>query len=163
MVLSIDTQIYYFISTIIAGIFIGIMFDVYRILRGFKGPNKVITAISDLLFWILAALIVFIFFLYTNNGDLRYYTFIGLSFGIFIYFKLISRRLIYVLRRVIYFTLKFFRVIINLIFYPIRLLRYFLKYLIFKIKGLKKISLNGKLNKLKNLLKRAGLRRKNKF
>lgn len=144
MVLSIQVQLYYFLSTIAAGIFVGIMFDTYRILRGFNCPNKFITAVSDLLFWIFAALVIFIFFLYTNNGDLRYYTFVGLIAGLVIYFKTISKPFAKSLQWIIYFIIKALRMLLVLLLYPIRLLRYLLNYLLYGlrlvgIKGAKKI------------------------
>lgn len=134
MILPINTQIFYFLYTAIAGIIIGIMFDIYRILRGFNHPNKFITAISDLLFWVLAAIVIFIFFSLTNNGELRYYTFMGIIIGLFLYFKLFSRVIIKTLRFIIYYFIKFFRIIIILIFYPIKLIGYGLKIIKYKVK-----------------------------
>ncbi|SKA95437.1 spore cortex biosynthesis protein YabQ [Caloramator quimbayensis] len=134
MILPINIQIFYFLYTALAGIIIGIMFDVYRILRGFNNPNKFITAISDLLFWILAAIVVFIFFFHTNNGELRYYTFVGIIIGIFLYFKLFSRGILKTLRFIIYYFIKFIRILVILIFYPIKLIGYGLKLMKYEIK-----------------------------
>jgi spore cortex biosynthesis protein YabQ len=134
MILSIEVQIFYFLSTIAAGFFVGIMFDTYRILRGFNYPNKFITAVSDLLFWIFAALVTFIFFLYTNNGDLRYYTFVGLFLGLFIYFKTISKPFANILKWIIYIIIKAFRMLMVLLLYPIRLLRYLVNYLFYTLR-----------------------------
>ncbi|MCX7885462.1 MAG: spore cortex biosynthesis protein YabQ [Caloramator sp.] len=134
MILPINTQIYYFVYTAIAGIIIGVMFDVYRILRGFNSPNRLITAVSDLLFWIFTAILIFIFFFFTNNGELRYYTFVGLILGIFLYFKFISSIILKTLRFLIYYFIKFFRVIIILIFYPISLISYVFKLIIYEVR-----------------------------
>lgn len=153
MILSIDIQIYYFLSTVAAGMIIGIMFDIYRIVRGFNYLNRFITAVSDFLFWILAAVITFIFFLYTNNGDLRYYTFVGLILGLFIYFKLISRFFMNSLRLVIYYVLKFFRIIIILLFFPIKLIRYFFRYAAYKSREAVKLSINSSKAAIKKLNK----------
>jgi spore cortex biosynthesis protein YabQ len=143
MVLRIDVQIYYFLSTILAGIVVGVMFDTYRILRGFNCPNKLVTAVSDMLFWIFAAVLTFIFMLYTNNGDLRYYIFVGLFLGLFIYFKLISKKFANILRYTVYIIIKSFRIIINLILYPMRLIRYAVNYLLFKLSKFKKVKVKG--------------------
>ncbi|QCX33755.1 spore cortex biosynthesis protein YabQ [Caloramator sp. E03] len=133
MILPINTQIYYFLSTTVAGVIIGIMFDIYRIIRGFNNPNRLITAFSDLLFWIFAAIVLFIFFFITNNGELRYYTFVGIIIGLFLYFELISKFILKTLRVILYYTMKFFRTIIILIFYPIRLFSYGFKVMIYEI------------------------------
>ncbi|WP_446715271.1 spore cortex biosynthesis protein YabQ [Caloramator sp. Dgby_cultured_2] len=39
-----------FFSNVLCGIFVGLLFDIYRVIRGFKTPNKILTAISDILF-----------------------------------------------------------------------------------------------------------------
>lgn len=134
MILPINRQIYYLLTTFVAGLLIGILFDIYRIVRGFNSPNKLITAFSDFLFWIFSAIMIFSFFFITNNGELRYYTFVGILIGLFIYFKLISLFILESLRFIMYYIIKFFRIIMILIFYPIRLLNYGFKFLIFVIR-----------------------------
>jgi spore cortex biosynthesis protein YabQ len=136
MILPVNVQIYYFLSTVIAGIAVGIMFDTYRIVTGINNINRIIMAISDLLFWVLCALIIFIFFLYSNNGELRLYTFIGLLGGILFYFKLASKRFIIALRGIIYFISKLFRIVFILIVYPLKRVVYLLRYLLYLIKRL---------------------------
>lgn len=64
MLIPIQTQINMILYSILAGILTGLLFDIYRIIRGFENPNKVLTFIEDILFWIFAALLVFIFALH---------------------------------------------------------------------------------------------------
>lgn len=134
MILPVNIQIYYFLSTVIAGIAVGIMFDMYRVIIGYNNSNKLIRAITDVLFWIFCALSVFVFFLYTNNGSLGYYTFFGLLIGILLYFKLASKRFIIALRGIIYIIYKLFRIIFILITYPIKYIILLLKYILYGIK-----------------------------
>jgi spore cortex biosynthesis protein YabQ len=136
MIVPINVQIYYFLSTVIAGIAVGIMFDAYRIITGVSNINRIVLAISDLLFWVLCAMTIFVFFLYSNNGDLRLYTFIGLLLGILFYFKLASKRFIIALRGIIYFISKLFRIVFILIIYPLKRLVYLLRYLLYLLKRL---------------------------
>lgn len=161
MVLPVNDQLYYFLTSVAGGLFIGIMFDIYRIIRGFDTPGKFITIFSDLLFWILTGIVIFMFFLYTSNAYLRYSTFIGLGLGLYIYFAIISRTFLNILKWIVFYVIKFFRVLIIFIFYPIKLIRYFLKLLFFKSKNaarsgfyhfkknIKKISVRSKLKKEK--------------
>lgn len=135
MVLPVNDQLYYFLTAVAGGFFMGIMFDIYRIIRGFDTPGKLITIISDLLFWILTGIIIFMFFLYTNNAYLRYSTFIGLGLGLYIYFVIISRVFLNALKWIVYYLIKFFRVLFIFIFYPIKLIRYFLKLGFYKGKN----------------------------
>ena len=70
---------------------IGILFDLFRILRkSFKTPD-IITYIEDILFWILTGLfLLYIIFKY-SFGQLRIYMFVSLIIGIVIYFLTISK------------------------------------------------------------------------
>jgi spore cortex biosynthesis protein YabQ len=134
MILPVDLQLYYFLTSIIAGLAIGIMFDLYRIIRGFDCPGKAVTMVSDLLFWIFSAIIIFLFFLYSNNAYLRYNTFIGLLLGALLYFRIISRLILKSLRFITFYIIKVFRILIILILYPIKLIKYFLNFIFFKLK-----------------------------
>lgn len=122
MVLDIYTQLNYFLSTFLAGLIVGVLIDIYRIFRLTTSPNKIMASISDVLFWILEALVVFVFLIYTNNGDIRYYTFIGIAVGILIYFKLLTKTIRYMLMRIIMFTSKIFSIIKNVLLLPFKLI-----------------------------------------
>ena len=134
MLLSINIQIYYFLSTIAAGIIIGLLFDTYRIIIRLRSASKLICAICDMLFCIISAVIIFIFFLLTNNGNVGYYTFVGIPLGLFLYFMILSKSCSGILKWIIYFTGKFIRLLMFLIFLPIRIIAYFLRNLIYNIK-----------------------------
>jgi spore cortex biosynthesis protein YabQ len=136
MILPVNTQLFYFLSTIIAGIAVGVLFDIYRVVLIYNNPNKILLAISDVLYWVLCAFITFVFFLYANNGNLRYYTFIGIIFGLFLYFKLASKKFIIAVRSIIFFVIKGFRLAYIIIVYPLKYILYFFKYLLLKIKML---------------------------
>lgn len=85
------TQIKTLIYFILTGISIGILFDIFRIMRKSFKTLDFITYIQDFLFWILTGLILIVSIFIFNNGDLRGYVFIGIIFGIFIYMLLISK------------------------------------------------------------------------
>lgn len=146
MILPIKLQGYYFLTSIAAGLIIGLMFDIYRIIRGFDSPKKGLTIISDLLFWILASVLIFTFFLYASDGYLRYNTFIGVILGTLIYALLISRWIIKSLKWITFYIIKLLRVLIFLILYPIKLIRYGISYISFELYG----SLKEKIKKSQN-------------
>ena len=84
-------QLYTLFVFILSGAVIGILFDLFRILRkSFKTPD-IITYIEDILFWILTGLfLLYIIFKY-SFGQLRIYMFVSLIIGIVIYFLTISK------------------------------------------------------------------------
>jgi spore cortex biosynthesis protein YabQ len=111
----------------LAGVLTGMLFDLYRVLRGFENPNKILTFIEDTLFWILTSIIVFIFLLKTNYAYMREYVYITIALGILIYIFVLSKAFIKVEYKIIGIIIKFTRIIFNYVFYPINLIFYRLK------------------------------------
>ena len=110
MVNQINTLLAFFI----AGICIGIVFDFFRIIRkSFKTPD-IITYIQDILFWILAGIILLFTIFTFTIGEIRIYMFIFLSFGSFIYFISISKYFILINTKV----LEYFKSIISFLIKP---------------------------------------------
>ncbi|WP_242944047.1 spore cortex biosynthesis protein YabQ [Clostridium sp. N3C] len=110
--------------SILAGILTGFLFDFYRTFRGFENVHKVIIIIEDILFWILAGILIFVFLLYTNQAVMSVYVYIWMIFGVYLYMKLVSKSF-----RKIQYTLisnisKFFRILINILIYPFRWIFY---------------------------------------
>ena len=110
--MPLDTNIQFSIIlyALLAGILTGLMFDLYRIIRGSKVP-KFIIAIEDTLFWILAAMIIFAFLLYTNYAFLGAYVYIFMLISLGLYMKFISNRCIRFELEVVNILSKVFRII----------------------------------------------------
>lgn len=91
---TIGMQLYSLFLFIIAGILIGIFFDIFRILRRtFKTPDW-ITYLEDILFWILTGSFLLFLLFYFQNGEIRGYVILGLFLGILIYMLTISKHFI---------------------------------------------------------------------
>ena len=89
MPLQLNVQVDIVIYSLLAGVLTGILFDAYRLIRGYKIP-KVIVVVEDLLFWALCALVVFTFLLYTNYAFLGPYVYVFIGIAIAFYIKFIS-------------------------------------------------------------------------
>lgn len=70
------------------------LFDFYRSLRRYLRWGRVITWAGDLLFSLIALVILFRFFQRANALDFRIYILWGSILGLFIYLRLLSRGLI---------------------------------------------------------------------
>lgn len=127
MIISLIDQVKLIIFSVLSGLITGVSFDIYRLIRGFKNPNKFLTIIQDLLFWTLTSIVVFIFLMYTNKGYINFYVYVCLIIGVYLYLKLLSRSFIKVQYRSLKFNGKLFRVVRNVILYPLNLLFYKLK------------------------------------
>ena len=122
-------QIYIFFIFIICGVIIGIIFDIFRILRkSFKTPD-IITYIEDILFWIITC-VLFAYTIFTyNNGEIRLYIFIGALVGILMYILTISRCFIKFCVKIIEIIKK---VIKKFVVYPLKIILKILRKLVFK-------------------------------
>jgi spore cortex biosynthesis protein YabQ len=122
MIFDMSRQITLFIFSLLSGMLVGIFFDVYRVLRGFEEPGTMITAIQDMLFWILTGIIVFIFMMYTNYAYMSFNVFVYNGIGLIIYLKLFSHVFILGYGKILNAILAIFRVIFYYLFYPIRII-----------------------------------------
>jgi len=78
-------QAHIFLATVYAGLFTGFIYALLSILRHIAKPNKTITGIIDIFFWIAAAA-VFTAVIALSGGDgLRGYMLLGFCSGMLIY------------------------------------------------------------------------------
>ena len=123
MVISIELQFRIVIFSLLAGIVTGILFDLYRVFRGFN-TNKIIMIIEDMLFWVLCSLLIFVFLLYTNYAFVTLYVYLSIVLGILFYLKVISRSFLKVQYGLIRNISQGFRVMFKYIAYPFKILFY---------------------------------------
>ena len=88
------TQLYAFGIVLLAGISLGLLFDLFRVIRGLLRPGCFSTPLLDILFWALATPILILYLILANWGALRGYVFIGLALGFFFYRLLLSSMVI---------------------------------------------------------------------
>lgn len=127
MILSISDQLRLVIFSLIAGVITGILFDFYRLIRGFTNTNKIITFIEDTLFWIFAGIVVFIFLLYTNYAYIGMYVYMWIAVGIYLYLKSLSRVFLSCQHKLLRILGRIFRMVINIIIYPFQFIIYNIK------------------------------------
>lgn len=127
-----DSQLHTFIITIATGIFLGILFDGYRVLRGTFRPRVVMTWVADLLYWLIATVVVFLALVVSNWGELRFYVFLGIVSGVIVYYRWLSlyairllsaivrlvKGIIMLLKKMIMFVIKPVAWCINMFYWP---------------------------------------------
>ncbi|MCI6277062.1 MAG: spore cortex biosynthesis protein YabQ [Clostridium sp.] len=123
MVLTMALQVRIVVFSILAGILTGIMFDLYRLYRGFT-TSKVVMIIEDILFWILTTIVVFIFLLNTNYAFVSAYVYISIGMGILLYLRIFSRFLRSFYYKFFKTVYKYIRIVGKHISYPFKLLFY---------------------------------------
>ena len=121
-------QLTSFIYFILIGILLGIIFDIFRISRRTIKTSDFFTNLEDVLFGLIAGIIILFSIFKFNNGELRLYIFIGLSIGIILNMLFISKYFIKINIYIISFIKKTFK----FLFKPIIFLVKFIKKILFK-------------------------------
>ena len=100
---------------IVAGIILGIIFDVFRIIRKeFKTPDFM-TYIEDIIFWLISGIILLFCIFTFNNGELRLYLFISIILGNILYMLTLSKYFIKISSFFINFIKRILKIPISLI------------------------------------------------
>lgn len=94
-----DVEAFYI--TIYGGIIIGILFDLYRSLKSNFKVIKYFSVVFDVLFWILATVVIFITVNFIDSFYLRYYHFVALFIGFILYYITISKFILKILNTII--------------------------------------------------------------
>ena len=89
-------QVYIFLWSILTGAILGLLFDLFRGLR-FKGIKDIWVYIQDIIFWLVAALIIIVSAFVINEGELRGYMLIGYLLGAGFYMLLFSKYILAIL------------------------------------------------------------------
>ena len=119
-------QLYIFLCFFLTGIVIGVLFDIFRILRRSFKTWDIITYIQDFIFWILTGVILLYSIFTFNNGELRAFVFVGILLGVTLYILLISKFFIKI-------AVKIILIIKKILFYPINFIKKHIIKPIYKI------------------------------
>ena len=113
-------QGYIFVIFILNGFLIGILFDIFRILRKSFKTKDIVTYIEDILFWIITG----IFLLYSvfrfNNGEIRLYMFIAILIGVLLYMLILSSYIIKINVKIITSVKNLLQKTFNVFFKPFK-------------------------------------------
>ncbi len=87
-------QLNTFLVLLFTGILWGIFFDLYRVFRSQIRVNRAIDFIGDVIFWILAAILIIPFIYWATWLELRLFVWIIILLGLILYFTCLSSILI---------------------------------------------------------------------
>ena len=102
------SQLQLFIIFLANGIFIGVIFDIFRVLRRTFKHKDFLIYIQDVVFWILSGIILLYSTFNFNDGELRLFMIIGALLGFFIYLFTLSKLFIMINVKIILFVKKIF-------------------------------------------------------
>lgn len=113
---QLDLQFYTFFVMVLAGMAGGLLFDVSRAIRWEFRTGRIITGLMDLVFWVMATLVVAGALIVGNWGVLRLYVPVGLGLGLVFYHYLASPVMLAVFR----FFLRMLRRVLAVIWRALR-------------------------------------------
>ncbi|NLM73678.1 MAG: hypothetical protein GX184_06605 [Clostridiaceae bacterium] len=96
-----------------AGVLMAFLYDLFRLKRRFIKTRPIVVHIEDVLYWVFAAIILFLSSYILNSGETRAYFFAGTVLGALTYLGLFSKPVIWLLTLLIKIILWPLQVIIN--------------------------------------------------
>lgn len=117
-----SSQVTLFLLTVVLGMFIGFIFDIFRIIRKIIKHRDFFIFVEDTLYWLIVSFIMFYFMLNKNNGEIRFFSIIGVFIGMILYFCTISNLVINVSLIVINAIKKILIVMFKIIMFPIKII-----------------------------------------
>lgn len=112
----ITNQAYLFLIFVVNGLIIGLLFDFFRILRLSFKTKDFITYIEDIIFWIMTGIIILYSIFAFNNGEIRFFMFLGIALGVVLYITLFSSYIISISVHIITFLKKIFIIPFSYVF-----------------------------------------------
>ncbi|SCX78112.1 spore cortex biosynthesis protein YabQ [Alkaliphilus peptidifermentans] len=115
---SINQEAYILLATIYGGILIAFIYELYKIFRSILKPKKFATTLQDAIFWTIITAVSFYVLIFSNQGDLRFYNFLGFIIGILAYQYILSKPISKALNYILKITKEFLSDLWKLIIYP---------------------------------------------
>lgn len=112
-------QTWSFLSACLLGAALGMLYDVFRILRIAFPTRPGIVFLEDLLFWIIAALLSFLFLLASSDGVVRVFLLAGELIGGTLYYCTAGRLVMRVARAIIRAVEAVLRFIFRFLVHPV--------------------------------------------
>lgn len=116
-----------FLLFFIIGLIIGLIFDFFKVLRKAFKTSDLVTFIEDLLFLFMSGSLIVFGIIKLNSGEVRFYLFLGMFFGILIYSLTISKLYVIILyefvricKKIVMFIIQMFKNIFTFIFKQIK-------------------------------------------
>lgn len=110
-------QMLAFVWTVAIGMFVGLCYEVYKVIIDMLKLKKLGILTGDLIFWIFLTPVAFFMLLHANYGQLRLYVFIGFLTGAFVYIRFLGVHTRKAVRGVFYFTGRIFRLLTLTLYY----------------------------------------------
>lgn len=134
MIVSSKHELFVFFGSVLGGMILGMIFDIFKATKLSDKANIVVLGIYDLLLWCIMTIAVFLIIFITNNAEVRWYEFAGMILGAVIYFMSLSGFFVAMLTTVLRMLKKVLCFLLKIVLFPIKLVFKILKPVILFVK-----------------------------
>ena len=127
-----QNQAYLFYIFFLVGVLVGLLFDIFRVLRKCFKHSDLTTIFQDVIFFILSSAIITYTVFKFNSGIFRSYVAFGIGTGLIAYLIIFSKTFIKINVKILQTITKTFKLIIKVVLFPIIFFFTLLKRLLFK-------------------------------
>lgn len=150
MQITLSNQIYVFVIACLFGVILGIIYDLFRILRIVIRWTKIQIIFQDILYFSLSGVLTFLFMLAVNLGEVRLYIVVGEFLGWLVYYLTVGELVLKGTLFVVRILEKVFRKIKQKLFLPLvpvfeKLRNKLMSSIMMLKKDKKNIKINGKI------------------
>ncbi len=115
-------QVVLFLVFFCFGVICAFVFDAFRVSEQFRKSNFVTLAIKDILFWLIVLTLMFAICLRFNNGEIRFFMFLGMLLGASVYFNTVSKFVINIMFFVVKMLRNIIKIVVKVLLLPLKLL-----------------------------------------
>lgn len=114
----INLEVQFFLTSILYGILLLVVYDCIRIIRRVVTHNAFFVALEDIIFWVTASIVIFVMIYRCNNGTIRGFSILGMILGMVIYNQLLSKFIVKGITKIIKMILNGLKKIISILLKP---------------------------------------------
>lgn len=115
-----NEQMYAFLVSMACGVLSAIVYDIFRAKRRAYKTISLVVGIEDLVFWLVAAIAIFLTILYANNGLTRGFVFLGVVLGAVLYGIFLSKAVLLLMFRLFMIIAYIFKFAMKILIWPIK-------------------------------------------
>lgn len=119
---TVPMEAQFFLASIVAGLTVSFLYDLLRISRRIVAVNDMVVNAEDLIFFGVAAVVLFYTAYKKNSGEIRWQEFLGCAVGVWLYVFIVHNRLLNASTTVIKFVVKIVGIAIKVLLLPIRII-----------------------------------------
>jgi len=127
MGITLDVQIDFLIWSMIAGLFSGFVYDVFRAIREMTNPKNGTIIVHDIIFLVVTAILAFSLSATVGRGYLRFFEFLGMLCGFVLYRLAFKNSVVKFFEVITKFAIKIAIIFVKIIFFPFNIIYKILK------------------------------------